>query len=127
MKTEKKYGVMVATPCYGGQLTEAYLHGLLQLTTAATRKGIQVHLNTMGNESLITRARNTLVCQFLDADAKEPERFSHLLFIDSDIGFKAENAIRLIESASAASPTSKLKYSPILLNQSVSGSAIVPP
>ena len=98
MKIEKKYGVMIATPCYGGQLTEGYLHGILSLTSKAQQRGIQIHLNTMGNESLVTRARNTLVCQFLDACEKEPERFTHLLFIDSDIGFRAENAIKLIES-----------------------------
>jgi len=95
---EKKYGVMVATPCYGGQLTEGYLHGILSLTAKAQQEGIQVHLNTMGNESLITRARNTLVTQFLDYDKEHPDKFTHLLFIDSDIGFKAENAIRLIKS-----------------------------
>jgi hypothetical protein len=60
----KKYGVMIATPCYGGQLTEAYLHGILNTTAVANKKQFAVHLNTMGNESLITRARNTLVTQF---------------------------------------------------------------
>jgi hypothetical protein len=44
----------------------------------------------MGNESLITRARNTLVSQFLDADKKDPDSFTHLMFIDSDIGFNGE-------------------------------------
>ena len=37
MNIEKKYGVMIATPCYGGQLTEAYLHGILQTTVKAQR------------------------------------------------------------------------------------------
>ena len=98
MTIEKKYGVMIATPCYGGQLTEGYLHGILSTIHKAQQRGIQIHLNTMGNESLITRARNTLVCQFLDMDKKEPEKFTHLLFIDSDIGFRGENVIKLIES-----------------------------
>jgi hypothetical protein len=94
----KKYGVMIATPCYGGQLTEAYLHGILNTTAVANKKQFAVHLNTMGNESLITRARNTLVTQFLDMDKKEPHRFTHLMFIDSDIGFTGEAVWRLIDS-----------------------------
>ena len=98
MNIQKKYGVMVATPCYGGQLTEGYLHGILDTTVKAQHAGIQIHLNTMGNESLITRARNTLVTQFLDFDLKDPDKFTHLLFIDSDIGFRGENVIRLVES-----------------------------
>jgi hypothetical protein len=40
MNIEKKYGVMIATPCYGGQLTEAYLHGILSTTVKAQQKGI---------------------------------------------------------------------------------------
>ena len=70
MINQKKLGVMIATPCYGGQLNEAYLHGILNVTTKAGKEGFSVHLNTMGNESLITRARNTLVTQFLDAEKK---------------------------------------------------------
>ena len=67
----KKLGVMVATPCYGGLLTEGYLHGILSAISSANKHNFQMHLNTMGNESLITRARNTLVTQFLDYDKKK--------------------------------------------------------
>jgi len=94
----KKLGVMIATPCYGGQLTEAYLHGILNTISVANKYKFQVHLNTMGNESLITRARNTLVTQFLDLDKKEPDRFTHLMFIDSDIGFNGEAVWKLLNS-----------------------------
>jgi hypothetical protein len=94
----KKLGVMIATPCYGGQLTEAYMHGILNAVTVAHQKGFQMHINTMGNESLITRARNTLVTQFLDADKKDPDKFTHLMFIDSDIGFGGESVWRLLNS-----------------------------
>src|SRR5210317_1664631 len=98
MTNQKKLGVMVATPCYGGQLTESYLHGILSYVTEANKRNIQLHLNTMGNESLITRARNTLVTQLLDADKKDPNKFTHLMFIDSDIGFGGEGIMRLLES-----------------------------
>lgn len=98
MNENKKLGVMVATPCYGGQLTEAYLHGILDTVKVANQHGFQMHLNTMGNESLITRARNTLVTQFLDADNEDPERFTHLMFIDSDIGFTGEAVWKLLNS-----------------------------
>tara|TARA_A100001201_G_scaffold44141_1_gene45011 strand:- start:1846 stop:2661 length:816 start_codon:yes stop_codon:yes gene_type:complete len=94
----KKYGVMIATPCYGGQLTEAYLHGILSLSIEAQKKNIQIHLNTIGNESLITRARNTLVSQFLDNVDQDPNKFTHLMFIDSDIGFNPNSVIRCVES-----------------------------
>ena len=94
----KKLGVMVATPCYGGQLTEGYLHGILSAISSANKHNFQMHLNTMGNESLITRARNTLVTQFLDFDKKDPDKFTHLMFIDSDIGFNGEHIFRLLES-----------------------------
>jgi len=68
MIKNKKLKVMIGTPCYGGQLTEAYLHGIMDLTRVASQNNFQVQLNTIGNESLITRARNTIVSQFLDAD-----------------------------------------------------------
>lgn len=95
---EKKIGVMVATPCYGGLLSEGYLHGILSLTQFAAKNKFKVHLNTMGNESLVTRARNTLVSQFLDYCEKDDKSFTHLMFIDADIGFNGEAVTRLIQS-----------------------------
>ena len=96
--SEKKIGVMVATPCYGGLLSEGYLHGILSLTQSAAKNKFKVHLNTMGNESLVTRARNTLVSQFLDYCEKDDKSFTHLMFIDADIGFNGEAVTRLLQS-----------------------------
>jgi len=93
-----KPGVMIATPCYGGQVSEAYLHSILNTIAIAKKHQFRIHLNTLGNESLITRARNTLVSQFLDLDQKEPDKFSHLMFIDADIGFNGETIARLVKS-----------------------------
>jgi len=98
MIKKKKLSVMIATPCYGGLLTEAYLHGIMSVTQSAAKNNYIVHLNTMGNESLITRARNTLVSQFLDEDDKDSNAFTHLMFIDADIGFNGEAVTRILQS-----------------------------
>lgn len=81
---------MVATPMYGGMCHDAYLLGMLALKSACDARKIPMHIVTLRNESLIQRARNTCVAHFLTTDA------SHLLFIDSDIGFSADAALRLV-------------------------------
>ena len=74
--------IFIATPCYGGQVSEAYMRGILDVTIFLQHHSIPFFLYTIGNESLITRARNSTVAQFLGS-----EEFTHLLFIDADIEF----------------------------------------
>ena len=85
--------IAIATPMYGGNCKGIYLDGILNLTFGLIRKGHQVSFLKIYNESLITRARNNLVKDFLkleDADG--------LLFIDADQGFDADGVIKMIES-----------------------------
>lgn len=71
--------LMIATPCYGGQMFYNYMNSVLGTIIHLNKKNIEVKLVGMGNESLITRARNQLSAEFLSSDC------THLLFIDADI------------------------------------------
>ncbi len=83
-------GIMVATPMYGGQCFDAYLQGIFSLQGACHQHGIPLMLQTIRNESLIQRARNRIVAEFLATDC------SHLVFIDADIGFTGRDVLRLV-------------------------------
>nr|WP_314076386.1 hypothetical protein [uncultured Roseococcus sp.] len=83
-------GLMVGVPCYGGMVTAAALRGLLDTQQACQRLDLPMAVATLTNESLIPRGRNALASIFLRSSA------SHLLFLDSDIGFGADAVLRLL-------------------------------
>ena len=81
----------VATPNYGGVLTTTYVRSLLGLVNLAYQHGFAMQSRFLDGDSLITRARNRMVAEFM-ADA----RWTHLFWIDADIGFEPEAALRLL-------------------------------
>ncbi|WP_439816815.1 hypothetical protein [Zavarzinia sp. CC-PAN008] len=83
--------VMIATPCFGGLVTQSYMQCVIALMQAAPLSGFDVSLAMLGNDALITRARNTLVAQFLDVP-----QATHLMFIDADIAFEHDHVGRLL-------------------------------
>jgi len=86
-----KAKVLIATPCYGGVCSADYMTSMTQLAALSVMHKIDISIVTIKNESLVTRARNNLASQFL-ADPT----LTHLMFIDSDIGFSPNDVIKLI-------------------------------
>jgi hypothetical protein len=72
--------VMIATPMYGGMGNTLYFSSVLQLQSMMIANGMQLHHCFMMNESLIDRARNGLVYDYLIKSDAE-----YLLFVDADI------------------------------------------
>ena len=83
--------IFIATPMYGGQCHGVYVQSLLALTDIFRQIGWNCMISMLFNESLITRGRNALVANFLKSDC------THLLFIDSDIRFTAQEVPRMFE------------------------------
>ena len=75
--------VHICMPCYGGMLTESCFMSYIKWANACRQLGIDWTMETMTNESLISRARNTLTAKFL-----HNKDSTHLMFIDADIGWE---------------------------------------
>ena len=86
----RKCKLFVATPMYGGNCSGLYMKACLDLQGICLQYGIEVKFSFLFNESLITRARNYLVDEFLRSGS------THLLFIDSDILFEPQDILALI-------------------------------
>jgi len=75
--------VHICMPCYGGMLTESCFMSYIKWANTCRQLGIDWTMETMTNESLISRARNTLTAKFLNN-----KESTHLMFIDADIGWE---------------------------------------
>jgi hypothetical protein len=87
----QKKSIFVATPMYGGMNHGLYAKACLDLQSLCMQYGITVKFSFLFNESLITRARNYLVDEFLHRSD-----CTHLLFLDADIHFNPQDVIALL-------------------------------
>ena len=83
--------IFVATPMYGGMNHGLYAKACLDLQAICIQYGVNIKFSFLFNESLITRARNYLVDEFINRS-----ECTHLLFLDSDIHFDPRDVIALL-------------------------------
>ena len=86
----KKHKLFIATPMYGGMAHGMYVKASLDLQGLMSKYGVETRFSFLFNESLITRARNYLVDEFLRSDC------THMLFIDSDIHYSPQDVIAML-------------------------------
>jgi hypothetical protein len=72
-------------------LTESVFMSYIKFANTARQLGVDWTLETMVNESLISRARNTLTAKFL-----HQKESTHLMFIDADIGWEPWHLLVLL-------------------------------
>ena len=85
--------VHICMPCYGGMLTEQTFMSFVKWANTCRQLGIDWTVETMTNESLISRARNTLSAKFLHTEGS-----THLMFIDADIGWEPWHLLALLNA-----------------------------
>jgi hypothetical protein len=87
LRTRKLF---LATPMYGGMCAGMYCKSTNDLAALCMHYGIELKMYYLFNESLITRARNYCCDEFMRSDC------THMLFIDADIGFEANDVISML-------------------------------
>jgi len=86
----RKQKLFLAVPMYGGMCAGMFTRSIADLTGLCAKYQIPLQFYFLFNESLITRARNYCVDEFMRSDA------THLMFIDSDIGFNAKDVLAML-------------------------------
>lgn len=85
------FRVLVATPCFSGNICLNYVLSIINLQRECIAAGMGIDFYFNPGDSLVTRARNDCVAYFLS----QPQ-FTHLFWIDADIGFSPQAAFRLL-------------------------------
>tara|TARA_R100001509_G_scaffold159498_1_gene126060 strand:+ start:179 stop:1285 length:1107 start_codon:yes stop_codon:yes gene_type:complete len=111
-RIRKDTHIMIATPCYGGMIGSAFMRSMLQTQNLFNTAKVKFSFLSIDNESLVTRARNTLLAMFLASP-----QCTHLMFIDADIGWDGTDILRMLhwdkEVICGAYPKKGIKWADI--------------
>lgn len=94
----RKRKLFVATPMYGGQCAGLFARSIADLAAMCAAYQIPLRMYYLFNESLITRARNYCCDEFMRSGD------THLMFIDSDIGFNPHDVLAMLAMMDDESP-----------------------
>lgn len=94
----RKRKLFVATPMYGGQCAGSFARACADLATLCKHYEIQVRFYFLFNESLIPRARNYCVDEFMRSGD------THFLFIDADISFNPNDVLGMLAAQGDDTP-----------------------
>ena len=83
--------VLIGTPCYDGRIDVWFANSLVSTVKEAEKKGIFVHAIYTSYDSLVQRARNSLVRLALKGG------YDDLFFIDSDTEWEPEWFFRFLD------------------------------
>tara|TARA_R100001015_G_C4589322_1_gene144973 strand:+ start:95 stop:958 length:864 start_codon:yes stop_codon:yes gene_type:complete len=84
--------IMVCTPCHS-EVSMHYTQSVLKFQLECIQRNILVSFSLL-KSSLVTQGRNLCVAEFLNHE----DHYDYLLFIDSDIAFKAETIFKMVDA-----------------------------
>tara|TARA_R110000772_G_scaffold2311_7_gene8002 strand:- start:1825 stop:2805 length:981 start_codon:yes stop_codon:yes gene_type:complete len=86
----RKKKLFIGLPMYGGQCAGMFCKSTNDLSAVFRAHNIELKFYYLFNESLVTRARNYCADEFMRSDC------THMMFIDSDIGFNANDVLSML-------------------------------
>lgn len=89
----RRRSLFIATPMYDGMNMHLYHQSICGLVNLLTHYQIPHYIHIIANESLIQRARNYCADAFLRSG------MTHMIFIDSDIGFEPNSVVDMLALA----------------------------
>jgi hypothetical protein len=93
MSALRTFRPLIATPSHNSAVFINYMLSAIQFQEACFAAGMRLDFFFRHGDSLVTRARNDCVAYFLTNT-----QFTHLFWIDADIGYSPEAAYRLLRA-----------------------------